>query len=163
LIDDLGHRAIAAVWGGTAKHEDNLAGYRRALATARIPFRPELVVANNGGRDAGAGAAAALLRRGTPFTAVYVDTDLKAIGLIEHLRAHGIRVPEDISVLGADDIPGVSEDFGLTTMRRPFFETGQALYELLEARVRAGGADVASRLVCGVLVCRGTCARPRAG
>jgi DNA-binding LacI/PurR family transcriptional regulator len=157
LLNDLGHRDVALIWGGTKNHQDNLSGYRLALESFGLTYRDHLVVAAPGGREAGLKAAAELLGRQVKFTAVFADTDLKAMGAIEHLRTHGLRVPEAVSVLGSDDIPEVSASFGLTTMRRPFFEIGQELYQMLEEKIRNGNQNVPSRTMPGTLIKRASC------
>jgi DNA-binding LacI/PurR family transcriptional regulator len=158
LIRTLGHRNVALVWGGLEAHEDSLTAYRRALDRAGIGFRDALVVNSRGGdEEAGAAAAHTLLDRGSAFTALFVDTDLKAIGAVEALRARGLRVPEDVSVIGSDDIPRVTASFGLTTIRKGFERMGAEALGLLEQRLAYRNRDVPSVTVQGEIIERNTC------
>ncbi len=158
LIHDLGHQDIALIWGGRHHHRDNLQGYRLALSEAGIPFREQYVSdSQGGGEDHGAQALKQLLDAGARFKALFVDTDLKAIGAIKYLRKHGYRVPGDVAVLGSDDIPGVTTQFDLTTVRRPFSDMGTEALRLLEWRIRHNNRDVPSIVAYGEVIKRGTC------
>lgn len=114
----LGHRRIAFV----AETLDNLSfrerleGYRRALEAHGLPFDPEWVA--EGGRvEGGFAAMARLLERARP-TAVFAANDPTAASAMRAIRAHGLRIPEDIAVVGFDDDPlAVHTDPPLTTMR----------------------------------------------
>jgi LacI family transcriptional regulator len=83
--------------------QDRLEGYRRALATADIPFDPDLVVEGDWSASAGyAGTQKLLALRERP-TAIFCQNDRTAIGCYEALKEAGLRIPEDISVVGYDD------------------------------------------------------------
>jgi len=146
-----GHRDVAMIWGGGAFHQDKLAGFRMALDTHRLPFREEWIRTVTGGREAGRRAAEDLLKHRGGFTALYADTDLKALGAMELFSERGIDVPGEISVVGTDDIPGLSEEAGITTIHKPFVEIGARAMALLHRRILAGGADVPSETLCGIL------------
>jgi LacI family transcriptional regulator len=100
-----GHRHIATItgepWMEAAK--DRLKGYRRALATADIPFDPALVIEGDWSASAGYEATKKLLMRKDRPTAIFCQNDRTAIGCYEALKEAGIRIPEDISVIGYDD------------------------------------------------------------
>ena len=78
--------------------------------------------------------ADALLGLERPPTAIFAASDVQAIGVIEAAAAAGLRVPEDLAVLGFDDID-VSEALGLSTVRQPLFDTGARGAEMLVAAV----------------------------
>jgi LacI family transcriptional regulator len=110
-------------------------GYRQALAAAGIPYDAGLV--DEGGFDAPSGhrAMAAILRRRT-FDAVFVASDVVALGAIGALRERGRRVPDDVSVIGFDDVPlAAFFDPPLTTVHLPAYELGQAAGEALIRRI----------------------------
>jgi DNA-binding LacI/PurR family transcriptional regulator len=90
-------------------------GYRKALENAGIPLNYELIESGNLAADGGYEACKRLLARKQPLSAIFCANDPTAIGVLRALREEGLRVPEDISVLGFDD--DLAEHFGLTTMR----------------------------------------------
>lgn len=104
-----GHRRIAAIGhqdprgGGTAPQRTE--GYRQALDRARIPYDAALVVhTKKYHRRDGAVATAELLDRGVDVDAIFAYNDLLALGAIHTLHERGLRVPEDVAVIGMDDI-----------------------------------------------------------
>jgi len=77
-----------------------------------------------------------LLARGKPFTAIFTYNDMSAIGAIRALREQGLRVPEDVSVLGFDDIPGAAFNSpSLTTVRQPLNRMGEVAAQTLLDRI----------------------------
>ena len=79
-----------------------------------------------GGSDSGYQAAARLLERRVPFTAIFAFNDHSAIGAIARLKEHGLRIPQDVSVVGFDDIPSAQTDNpSLTTVRQPLRSMGE--------------------------------------
>jgi DNA-binding LacI/PurR family transcriptional regulator len=163
LVRNLGHRDVAMV-AATVPHPDRMSGYANSLRAFGLPWREELIVhAPAGGSvESGREAMTGLLARGRPFTAVFVDTDLKALGVIRALRDRGLRVPHDVSVLGFDDVPGIDQaDPPLTTVRVPRFEMGVAAVRMLAERLTAA-APVAGRMLATQLIVRGSCAPRRA-
>lgn len=100
-----GHRRIGTItgepWMEAAK--DRLKGYRRALATADIPFDTELVIEGDWSASAGYAATKELLALDDRPTAIFCQNDRTAIGCYEALKEAGMRIPEDISVIGYDD------------------------------------------------------------
>jgi LacI family transcriptional regulator len=140
-----GHRNIAHLSNVDAASTvaARLEGYRRALDSARIPFRPELV-AQATGSDVEVNARCpalveALLGVPDPPTALFVVNDRLALMMIEALRAAGRRVPDDMAVVGFDGIerwtPGPSF---LTTINQPFERMGARAVDLLLHRIHSG-------------------------
>jgi LacI family transcriptional regulator len=77
-----------------------------------------------------------LLARNKPFTALFAYNDISAIGAIRALLERGLRVPQDVSVMGFDDIPGAAFNTpSLTTVRQPLFRMGQVAAETLLERI----------------------------
>ena len=144
---DLGHRRIAHIRGRSdlASAELRETGYRESLAEAGIPFDPELV--RDGGYKAAltAGAARELLTRPDRPTAVFAANDMSALGVMKVASELGLRVPEDLSVIGFDDIPEAARSMPpLTTMAQPLNDLGaQALHMLIEL---LDGNDVPSHV-----------------
>jgi LacI family transcriptional regulator, repressor for deo operon, udp, cdd, tsx, nupC, and nupG len=140
-LASLGHRRIAYVSGPASNslERDRFQGFKDGLETARLPFDPALVLPGDYTIEAGVRAGHDLVARSTRPTAVFCTSDEMAIGLMRTLFSAGLRVPEDISVAGFDDIEfaAVAEP-PLTTMHQPRRELGQAaasvLIDLLQGR-----------------------------
>jgi LacI family transcriptional regulator len=75
-----------------------------------------------------------LLKQPAPPTAIFAATDLQAIGVIRAARELGMRIPQDLAVLGFDDLD-IAEYVGLSTIRQPLDESGRVAVELLMARI----------------------------
>ncbi|HAT31229.1 MAG TPA: LacI family transcriptional regulator [Janthinobacterium sp.] len=137
--------------------EQRQAGYHAALAGRGIAPEPLLHVSASFLPQGGAEAVAELLRRGVPFDAVFASSDLLAMSAINALRQAGLRVPEDVAVVGYDDIELASYFHPpLSTVRQPVRAAGHAMVAALLALV--DGAAVASRQLPTELVVRDTSA-----
>lgn len=135
------------------------AGVRRALAEAGLALEEGLVVrADAFDPDAGAAAAARLLGRAHPPAAIVAIADLLAIGAIGEIRRAGLRVPEDVAVVGMDDIPlARALDPALTTVALPARAMGAEALATLE-RTWSGINESPRRIVLDVgLVARASC------
>ena len=151
----LGHRRIAAITGpsGWVATEDRRRGYHAALAAAGILPDPELEVESDFEIDGGLKAAATLLDLAEPPTAIFAFNDNLAIGVLQAARARGLRVPEDLSVVGFDDVEHATiVTPTLTTVRQPLAEMGRTavslLMRLLEGqRFETLHVELATRLV----------------
>lgn len=140
-----GHRSIAHITNPepVSAVSDRLEGYRQALQAAGIPFRPELVLTGRieGMAEEGLNAneiADRLLNLPDPPTALFAVTDYIALVVVRALREHGLRIPEDMAILGFDDLEQWSphEPF-LTTIRQPFERMGAEAVSLLLKRIQA--------------------------
>ena len=102
----LGHRRIAHIAGDSSHPDshDRERGYRAALEEAQVSFDPGLVLPGNYHESSGTDAIETLLTRGIDFTAVFAANDQMASGATLALQRHGLRVPEDISIVGFDDL-----------------------------------------------------------
>jgi LacI family repressor for deo operon, udp, cdd, tsx, nupC, and nupG len=161
----LGHRRIAHIAGPASLHvaRERRRGYERALADAGLP--PSSIVVGEGDftADGGRRAVAAWLQRQVEFTAVVAANDLMAIGALEALRAAGRRVPDDVAVVGFDDITFASlVQPALTTVAQPKYRMGQlAMQRLLE--LMAGASPAGRRMVLEPqLIVRESCGARRA-
>lgn len=147
---DLGHRDIAFINGpaATPLSKDRLRGYRAALKDAGLAYRAALVARGDFSLAAGERAAAALLDGKMPFSALFAANDAMAIGAIKVLRARGIDVPADVSVVGFDDIEFAQYvEPALTTIHQPRREIGRATMTQMLASLEA--AVEPERIVLG--------------
>ncbi|WAC71265.1 LacI family DNA-binding transcriptional regulator [Roseateles sp. SL47] len=133
-----GHRKIAFI-SGDPVHPDaqeRLRGYRAALEAAGIKYKPALVLPGMFHEDSGVLAVEQLINSREPFTAIFSANDQMAFGASLALYRRGIRVPEDVSIVGFDDLAGAAHSIPpLTTIHQAGLELGrcaaQALLELL--------------------------------
>jgi LacI family transcriptional regulator len=152
---ELGHRRIAAITGpgDMMATEERLRGYHAALATAGVLPDPAIVIESDWEVDGGRRAGAALLELSDPPTAIFAFNDPLAIGAMQSVVARGLRVPEDVSIVGFDDT--AESEFVtplLTTVRQPLAEMGRMgvslLMRLLENRsFEALHVELATQLV----------------
>jgi LacI family transcriptional regulator len=106
---------------------DRYNGYKRALTDAGIEPDPRLVVEGNLQQQSGVLAVEMLLGRGRAFSAIFAANDQMAFGARLALYRHGIRVPDDVSLVGFDDEASAAYMIPpLTTVRQPAVEMGQA-------------------------------------
>lgn len=159
----LGHRRIACITNAPLVYSaatERLTGYRQALVAGGLAEDPALI--EEGAFDAPSGHAAmsALLER-TDLDAVFVASDVVALGAIGALRETGRRVPDAVSVVGFDDIPlAPYVDPPLTTVRLPAFELGQAAGRALLDRIRDPDSQERT-LLSTELIVRASTAPPR--
>jgi LacI family transcriptional regulator len=138
----LGHRRIACLVGPSdlTPSAGRIAGFQRALADAGLAVAAEGLVRGNGRPDGGSAAALQLLERGVvgagDVTAIFAFNDQMATGAIGALQRAGCRVPQDVSVIGFDDIPQSAAIFpALTTIAQPIAEMGSIGVRLLLDRI----------------------------
>ena len=126
---EMGHQRIAHITG-IRSHQDTLdrqAGYEQALRDANLPINPDLIVEGTFQEQSGLLAVETLLMRANPFTALFAANDQMAYGARLALYRRGIRVPEDVSLIGFDDLPSSAYTTPpLTTVRQPTFEMGMS-------------------------------------
>jgi LacI family transcriptional regulator len=161
---DLGHRRIAAITGppGWVATEERRQAYRGALAAAGVPFDPALELEADFDFDPGAQAAAVLLELDRPPTAIFAFSDAIAIGAMRAARSLGIRVPDELSIVGFDDsvyAPVVHP--GLTTVRQPLAEMGATAVDLLVRLMRNASVATLHLEPFTRLVVRETTTTPR--
>jgi LacI family transcriptional regulator len=160
-----GHTRIGTIMGEAhmSAAQDRLKGYRRALATADIPYDPALVSEGNWSASAGYEGTARLLRLKSPPTAIFCQNDRMAIGCYEALKEAGLSIPHDMSVVGYDD-EEISRHLHprLTTTILPQRAMGQWAIEHLEARHPKRDRYAITKLECA-LVERDSVAAPPQG
>lgn len=155
-LADLGHKKFA-VLGGPSElvvARDRLAGFKAGLADAGIA--PPAVVNGAFTRDGGYAAAMELLVSKTRATCVFAVTDVMAMGAMAALRERGVRVPEDMSIAGFDDIPTLRDTVpALSTVRLPLEEMGEIAAGLV---LDAGDDEIRTVRVAGEVVLRASTA-----
>jgi LacI family transcriptional regulator len=143
-----GHRRIGHVTGPLSFPDarERLHGYRRALEAAGVDHVERYVVESNFQEEGGARAAARLLDRAPEITAIFFGNDQMAAGGMRTLREAGLDVPNDISVVGFDDV-FLAQYLtpSLTTVRQPLVDMGRAAAHLLLARLENDGREVVHR------------------
>jgi len=143
-----GHRRIGFVGDapdeslGFTSSERRREGFRGALSRAGVAPEDALERRGGPGRAAAREEAVALLGGEEPPTAVFAASDVQAFGVLEAAESLGRRVPEDVAVIGFDDIE-MAAPMGLTTVRQPLYETGARGAGLLLAALAGGGEPVA--------------------
>ncbi len=155
-----GHRVIGHISGpaGYTSADNRLAGYRHALTIAKIPFDSSLVIPGNGRADGGE-QVTQLLSRSPTSTAIFCYNDMTAIGALAALKRHGRRVPEDISLIGFDDIPFAAYvDPPLTTIHQPKDKMGRLATGMLLDLL--SGKKVANVVKQGELIVRESTSPP---
>lgn len=135
---DLGHTTIALLTGPEFASNARLRqdGFREAMEEQGAAIDPVLVGATDFTVDSAADAVHRMLDAGHEFSALFAATDNLAIGAMSALARRGKRVPDDVSVVGYNDIPlSAHLPVPLTSMRVPFEEIASNALELLEAKI----------------------------
>lgn len=151
----LGHRDIACVSGpiGLPPSRDRVTGYLRALSEAGVPFQPDYLVHSNFTSEGGFDAFRRLLGLEKPPTAVFASNDLMAIGGICAASEAQVRIPQQLSVIGYDDIALASYSTPrLTTMAQPKYEMGQLITNVLIDRINGGHLPLRREMLQTTLV-----------
>ncbi len=160
----LGHRRIGYIsdsfadrhYFTSSKHR--FEGYRLALEKADIPVREEYCRHGPHGRYDARLLATELLQLKDPPTAIFAASDTQAIGVLEAAREANLRVPEDLSVIGYDDIE-IAEHLGLTTVRQLLFESGEQGVKLLLESIQNPTEEARTIIMPTELIVRNTTAR----
>src|SRR5579884_1903549 len=161
---ELGHRRIGAITGppGWYATEERLVGFRAALASAGILLDPELVVHSDWRLHWGMQAAEQLLSLDEPPTAIFGFNDNVAIGALHAAHRRGLRVPDDVSVVGFDDTAqAVIVMPQLTSVRQPLAEMGRMGVSLLTRLMNGQRLEAMRVELSTTLVVRDSTARPK--
>ena len=161
---ELGHKQIAFIGGEPltrGNYAERLQGYREALEAAGIKYRPELV--QEGAMIGGYDSTMKILDRAPGVTALVACNDANALAGMGALRARGLEVPRDISVVGFDDIPAAQEAWPpLTTMRVDKRAMGRKAAERLIQKLAEGEVSSPHQIIFSPdIVIRGSTAAPR--
>jgi len=159
----LGHRRIAYLGdrSGYQSDEERFTGYRQALREAGLPVEPSLIAHGDGKPEGAEAPVAGLIALPQPPTAIFCYNDMSALGAMRQIRCHGLRIPEDISVVGFDDLY-ISQYINppLTTVRQPMRQMGRMAMETL-LQLFAGVESGNEIRVPGELIVRESAAPPK--
>ena len=161
---DLGHRRIGMVTGPLAEDcsQDRLQGFELCLQAAGLTPEPELIIEGNWLAPSGYDAFMQFAAAGDLPSAIFAQNDQMALGLLRAAREHGLHLPDDLSVIGVDDIPLVSYfDPPLTTIRQDFEQIGREATRLLLQAIHYPDAPAQHRQLPAQLVKRRSTASKR--
>jgi LacI family transcriptional regulator len=164
LLIEYGHREIAYITGHAELHlpgDERLRGFVQAMADAHLPVNPALLKCGGFTLDNGYRQTLSLLARGEPFTAIACSNDLIALGAYKALRESRLRVPQDISLVGFDDMFMTNTmEPRLTTVKQPAYEIGEEAIRMLVNRIEEN--PIAEKVKCfePLLVSRDSIAPP---
>lgn len=160
---ECGHRRIGIITGP----EDmmcslaRLDGFRSAMATAGLEADPSLIAYGDFHVEGGYDRAMAMLDRPDRPTAVFAGSDLQAIGVLEAAAALGLRIPEDVSVVGYDDVAVAKWSRpALTTVHQPLRKMAEAACEMLLRLQTGASATTRMELATSLVVRKSTAAPP---
>jgi LacI family transcriptional regulator len=128
----LGHSRIGTITGplNVCSGADRLEGYRQAMEAHRLPVSDSLIVEGDFSEESGMAAARRLLSVGV--TAIFAASDIMAVGALKVIREAGLRVPQDVALVGFDDMPiAAALQPALTTVRQPVEQMGAMAADLL--------------------------------
>ena len=160
----LGHKRIALIGGRSVQRSNppKLSGYLETMRECDLPVVDRLVIQGDYTIDSGYECMQCLLDVPAPPTGVSASNDLMAIGAMRAVKDHGLRVPQDVSIVGFDDIT-VAEvsDPPLTTVRVPKYELGREAARLLIRRLMGDNGPQQHVVLDHTFVGRGSTAAPR--
>ncbi|MEO8395219.1 MAG: substrate-binding domain-containing protein, partial [Chloroflexota bacterium] len=158
----LGHTRIAFITGARAVRSaaDRLGGYKAALADCNIPVSEELVIDGDYQQQTSYESAKRLLQSlDLPATAIFASNDLSAFGAMDAARECGLRIPDDISIIGFDDVPQASYVYPkLTTIRQPLEQMGKVAVKMLLEQIEDPSRPPQRITLATELIIRDSCA-----
>jgi LacI family transcriptional regulator len=144
--------------------QERLDGFAEAYAEAGLPLDPALVVEGDFTLDCGRRAVKQTIEAGAAFDSVFAHNDLSAAGAIQATREAGRRVPEDIAVVGFDDLPlAATTDPPLTSVRQPLREMGEAAARMLLAHFDGAALPQSPTVIPTTFTVRGSTIRTPSG
>lgn len=163
-LASLGHERIALVTGpaGLQSVQERRRGYRDALIRAGLDADQQVVLSGAFSEDFGVGALSHLLSSPLAPTAVFAASDTIALGIMMGARSVGVRIPDDLSVIGFDDIPGAGYvSPRLTTIRTPVDKMAAAAVTMLVERIDNPNRPVQTQVTAVALVAGESSSAPR--
>jgi LacI family transcriptional regulator len=159
----LGHRRIGFITGRVylSSARERLEGFRVTLAAAGVQLDPSLIEEGHYDQESGLVAARRLLARSERPTAIMASNDQEAFGVLTAAREAGLGVPDDLSVVGFDDVPMAEHVHPpLTTVHQPLYEIGRSAADMLINWVEGAPPEPRRIVLPTRLVIRGSCAAP---
>lgn len=158
-LHELGHTKIGYI--GAIENEIRYKGYKRALEKLDLPFRQRYAVNVRQTADGGYKAANMLLDSGADITAVFCANDNTAIGAMRAFKERGLRIPEDMSVIGVDDIEtGQYLTPMLTSIHIPLEDLGKCAAQVLIDRLKGGHSIPIKTILPFYIAKRDSCSAP---
>jgi LacI family transcriptional regulator len=158
LLIEGGRTTVALIRGAEGTGQPRTEGYERALEGAAFPVDPRYMRPGDWTRQGGARAMEVLLSLDPVPTAVFCENDLMAIGAMDVVRARGLRIPDDLAIVGFDDIEAAAlVTPGLTTVLNPAYETGEVVARLLLDRMRGYDGPGRTEILSCRLISRESC------
>ncbi|MEM1055531.1 MAG: LacI family DNA-binding transcriptional regulator [Bacteroidota bacterium] len=160
LLIEQGHRRIGFIGGAPtlSTSRERLAGYRRAHDEVDLLIDPALLAEANGRMEGGQAAAEALLSLEDRPTALFTANNLMTLGALAATHQRGLRIPEDLALVGYDDMPwAMALNPPLTAVRQPGEEMGRRAAELLLARIEEPDRSPSLVVLQPSLVVRRSC------
>jgi LacI family transcriptional regulator len=161
---NLGHERIGIITGfmEIAAAINRLEGYKAALSDHDVAYDRSLVFEGDFFQLDGFDGANTLLNLPHPPTAILASNDVAAFGAMDAIRTHGLRIPEDISIIGFDDIPQAQYSVPkLTTVRQPLEQMGRTGAQMLLKRILNPDLPVERLEVATELIIRDSCQPPK--
>jgi LacI family transcriptional regulator len=155
-----GYRDIAIIGGpdGVNVADDRLAGYREALVAAGITPRHSLIMHSNFRQAGGRASMLRLLDLARPPRAVFVANNLMTLGALQAIHERGMRIPEEMAVVGFDDMPwAISLRPPLTVVAQPIEEIGRVAAQLMLERLKDPGQMARQVVLSTQLIVRASC------
>tara|TARA_Y100001956_G_scaffold80293_1_gene95203 strand:+ start:1463 stop:2470 length:1008 start_codon:yes stop_codon:yes gene_type:complete len=141
---EAGHKDIGCITGPLVKHQAQMRyeGYKRALNEAQLDFNPNWIIESDFECEGGYSAFNKMYEKGKLPSALFVSNDMMAMGVINAANEKGVRIPEDLSIIGYDDIQ-ISKFMtpSLTTIHQPKYRLGKAAVEALLNKLDGHSSD----------------------
>lgn len=156
----LGHQRIATITGplGEISAIDRCDGYKQALMENGVAVRATLIEQGDWTRESGHAAMRRLLAVAGCPTAVFVANDLMALGAMQALAGQGLRIPDDMALVGFDDLPAAASITpALTTVRQSVADIGRVIAEVLLAQIEGRQATPVHTILPTELIVRASC------
>lgn len=150
LLIKAGKRKIAHITGpcGINVYGDRLKGYKAALADFQIPFHGEYLIIGGFYLADGMRAAEQLMHLSDKPDAIFTVGDDLAVGVMKYLKNEGVKIPDDIAVIGFDNDPvGIAIDPELTTVEQPVQQIAQKTFELLIDQIQSEAPNVRQKSI----------------
>jgi DNA-binding LacI/PurR family transcriptional regulator len=160
---NLGHRRIATVTGNlqTQAGADRFDGYQKTLKKYDIAHNPEYIYKGDYSRRSARQAAERFFGLEEPPTAIFAASDDMALEIISVAFEKGIRIPEDVSIIGYDDNPaGIYGPIALTTVKQPLFQMAESSVRSLNDLVSGKSEGLIHKILTPELVIRDSCSQP---
>lgn len=161
----VGHQRIACITNASLEYTgsaDRLAGYRDALQAAGLAYEERLVRLGDFVPESGYQAAHSLLQRMPPPAALFVASDVVAFGAMAAIRERGLSIPDDVALVGFDDVPLARYvDPPLTTVRLPAAELGRQAGKMIIGLIQNGGVVAKQMILETKLIVRASCGAAR--